>query len=76
MQTIEKFVKINLVTGIYEFVNAANTVDGDIVVSNDRFVIDGKSLLGVISIDPSQGMKVKYPAEAKDFDKLIEQWVE
>lgn len=66
-----KFIKMNNVTDISSFVNEASKVEGDITIVKGRYVINGKSIMGVMSIDISTGATVEYPAEAADFEKFI-----
>lgn len=40
------------------FVELARNVDGDINVAHDKYVVDGKSLLGLMSLDLSKPIKV------------------
>lgn len=44
---------------------------GDVLVQKGKFFVDGKSLLGVLSINPYTGCQVHYPEDAEKFDKYI-----
>lgn len=66
-----KFIKISDIAGVTTFVNEATRVDGDIEVRKGRWCVDGKSLLGMFSIDMTQGATVVYPADAVRFDAYL-----
>lgn len=69
-----KFIKINSVTDVMNFVKEASKIEGDVTVLKGRYIIDGKSIMGVMSIDMSTGMTVEYPADAVDFENFISQF--
>lgn len=69
-----KFIKMNNVTDVMNFVKEASKIEGDITVLKGRYIIDGKSIMGVMSIDMSTGMTVEYPADAIDFENFISQF--
>ena len=69
------FIKIAKIDGVNEFVQHARSVQGDILVSRGKFCVDGKSILGMYSLNVSQGCNVEYPEDAKEFDEFIQQFV-
>ena len=69
-----KFIKMNSVTDVMNFVKEASKIEGDVTVLKGRYIIDGKSIMGVMSIDMSAGMTVEYPADAIDFENFISQF--
>ena len=69
-----KFIKMNSVTDVMNFVKEASKIEGDVTVLKGRYIIDGKSIMGVMSIDMSTGMTVEYPADAIDFENFISQF--
>lgn len=69
-----KFIKMNSVTDVMNFVKEASKIEGDVTVLKGRYIIDGKSVMGVMSIDMSTGMTVEYPADAVDFENFISQF--
>ena len=52
----------------------AQSVNGDIYVKKGVYCIDGKSLMGLFSIDMSNGVTIAYPSEATDFENYIKQF--
>lgn len=69
-----KFIKMNSVTDVMNFIKEASKIEGDVTVLKSRYIIDGKSIMGVMSIDMSTGMTVEYPADAIDFENFISQF--
>ena len=67
-------IRMNQLTDIYEFVNKASKVDGDIYLSRGAYVVDAKSLLGVFSIDMSQAAMLSYPEDATEFEAYAAQF--
>lgn len=61
---MEKTIKVNKVSDIYAFVDAASRCDSDILVKKGKCVVDGKSLMGIMSIDMSTGVTVEYSDES------------
>ena len=55
-----KYLKICGINDLKEFSRLATMLDGDVVISKGKYVIDGKSLMGLLSIDTSNGVKVEY----------------
>ena len=65
------------ITGIHDaidFVETAAQVNGDINIYKGRYAVDGKSLLGIFSIDISTGCTVEYPETASAFENYIKQF--
>ena len=69
------FIKITEINDVNKFVQYAKNVRGDVLVSRGQFCIDGKSILGIYSLDVSQGCTVQYPENEKEFDEFIQQFV-
>ena len=61
---MEKVIKVNKVSDIYAFVDAASRYDSDILVKKGKYVVNGKSLIGIMSIDMSTGVTVEYSDES------------
>ena len=59
---------------VKEFVAAASKCDFDIDVRYNRFLIDAKSILGVLSMDLGQILIVKCHGENSDFDSFLEKY--
>ncbi len=45
-----KKVKFTTINNVTNFCNAASTVDGEVIVTTGRYTVDGKSILGILSL--------------------------
>ena len=70
----EIIISIKGLNDVYKFVEKAQSVDGDVTVRRGRYNVDGKSVMGIFSIDMSQDVTVIYPASAVEFDQFCEQF--
>lgn len=71
---IEKNISIKSLNDVYNFINKAQSVDGDVTIKRGRYCVDAKSVLGVFSVDMSQEVTITYPDTATDFDEFCEQF--
>ena len=67
----EKLIYLDKIADISLFVEKAHKVAGDIIVRRGKFAVDGKSLMGIISLNPSEGVTVEYPEEETDFADFL-----
>lgn len=74
MNMKKMYIAIRDIHDITVFVREAASVDGDVICKRGKYVIDGKSIMGIFSIDTSEGMVVEYPEDAVDFEKYISQF--
>ena len=70
----EIVISIKGLHDVYTFISKAQAVDGDVTVKRGRYAVDGKSVLGIFSLDMSQDVTVIYPASAVEFDQFCEQF--
>ena len=68
------YIAINTINKVTEFIQKASQVDGDVICTKGRYTINGKSIMGVFSIDISEGVMVEYPETATDFEKYLSQF--
>ena len=68
------YVAINTINKAIEFVQKASQVNGDVICTKGRYAIDGKSIMGIFSINISEGIMVEYPETATDFEEYISQF--
>lgn len=66
-----RHIKLSDAAEVKEFVSAAEKCDFDIDISYNRFIIDAKSLIGVLSFDLSKILKVEYRGFNQDFEDVI-----
>ena len=61
-------VSISSINDIYKFVELAQNVEGDIVVRKGKFCVDGRSALGVLSLNLTSGATVEFaPTPSNQF---------
>jgi phosphotransferase system HPr-like phosphotransfer protein len=73
----EKIIKCNVTTieKVKIFVDLNNNFDGDVTVVYGRYVIDGKSIMGMFSLDLSNTLSVTIESNSeKDIDLLIDSY--
>jgi len=75
MGMIKSFITLQGINDIIKFTQQASFVDGDVIVSRGAYKVDGKSLMGNMSIDVSQGISVEYPEDAIKFKEFIQQYM-
>ena len=67
------YIKFSQIDSYYKFHNAASKIDKDVCVKRGRWSVDGKSLMGLFSIDFSNGATVYYPEDATDFEEILKE---
>lgn len=56
---------------VREFVFAAEKCDFDIDIFYNRYIVDAKSILGVLSMDLTQTLNVKCHGESQEFNRTL-----
>ena len=56
---------------VADFVHAAESCDCDVDIFYNRFIIDAKSILGVLSLDLTRVLTVHMPEKVAHFEKQI-----
>ena len=67
-------IKLNATEEVQEFVNAATKCDFDIDIYYNRFLIDAKSILGILSMDLTMVLTVECHGESKEFDRTLKKF--
>ena len=67
-------IKLNATEEVQEFVNAAPNCDFDIDIYYNRFLIDAKSILGILSMDLTKVLTVECHGESKEFDRTLKKF--
>ena len=65
-------IKLREINDVYKLVNILVGFEGDVDLESGRYKVDGKSILGIFSLDLRQPIKVTYNNE-KNADKLYNQ---
>lgn len=63
---IEFNISINSVHAVKQFVETANRYDFDIDLSSGRYAIDGKSIMGIFSLDLEKPIKLTAHIDESD----------
>lgn len=69
-----KFIKIELIKDLQKFVDKASNVEGEVLVQKDYWIVNGKSILGILSLDFSNGVTVTYPANEWEFEQFLDEF--
>lgn len=70
----EKKIKLTDLQEVREFVQAATRCDFDIDVFYNRITIDAKSILGVLSLDLTKVLTVKYGGADLEFENILNKY--
>lgn len=71
---LERKIKLNELEEVKEFVSAASQCDFDIDVFYNRVIIDAKSMLGVLSLDLTKTLTVKYGGQDMKFENVLSKY--
>ncbi|MBN3039830.1 MAG: HPr family phosphocarrier protein [Candidatus Omnitrophica bacterium] len=76
MARIEEQIVVNKMHGLHArpatiFVQLANKFNSSVKVEKDGEVIDGKSIIALLSLGVNKGMKIKVIAEGEDADEAV-----
>lgn len=69
-----KKIKLNEINDVKEFVQAAGSCDFDVDISYNRVIIDAKSMLGVLSLDLTRELTVKYGGNNMQFENVLSKY--
>lgn len=67
----ERKIRFRHIKEMKEFVNAACRCEFDIDIIDDRIVVDGKSILGVLSLSCDQDLHVRYEGTEPYFEEVL-----
>ena len=68
---LEKYVKFNTINDVKSFVDITSTKDYNITLESDKYIVDAKSIVGILSLDLTRPLKMK--AEGKSSGELLRQ---
>ena len=72
----EKIVKINSIDNANSFVEATRTLKEDVDVLVGRYIVDGKSILGVLSTNLLVPLRVQvHGDDTEKYDKLFSRFL-
>lgn len=68
---MKRQIKVNAISDATKIVQMAANVNGDVIITKGKYSIDAKSIMGIFSIDLSQGAVIEYPDDAVELDAFI-----
>lgn len=69
MKTVK--VLISNIVDVRDFVNAVSAYAGDVDLTSGRYVVDGKSIMGIFSLDLLKPIDVTIHGDGEDVDALL-----
>lgn len=68
-------IKLNNPEEVKDFVGAASKCNFDIDIFYNRFIVDAKSLLGVLSMDLTKSLSVCFEGHDKNFEGILQKYL-
>ena len=59
-------IKLSTIADVRDFVNAVAAFDGEVDLSSGRYVVDGKSIMGIFSLDLLSPIKLTVHSDNAD----------
>lgn len=59
-------IKLSTIADVRDFVNAVAAFDGEVDLSSGRYVVDGKSIMGIFSLDLLSPIKLTIHSDNED----------
>ena len=63
-------VNLNNIDDVKSFIRCTSKIDSDVIVSSGRYTVDGKSLLGLLSLNLANGVNVDVNDRGDDEHRL------
>ena len=74
MKTVK--IRLSTIADVRDFVNIVASFDGDVDLLSGRYVVDGKSIMGIFSLDLMSPIEVTVHSDNADaFIKSVEMYV-
>ena len=71
---LDKKIRLKTINDVRDFVNEAAKCEFDVDIFYNRIIVDAKSLLGVMSMDLTKPLTVKYSPEDRFFGKILDKY--
>lgn len=65
-------IKLDTVELVKDFVTLTSRIDGDVMIKSDRWIINGKSIMGIFSLDLSKDLDCEIEASEEQV-KIFEE---
>ena len=66
-----KMVKITTISDVKDLINYTRAVNGDVLIKKGTYVVDGTSILGVLSLGMSTPVEIVYPQDALELEGFL-----
>lgn len=67
---VETLICLNEIGDIYEFLNLAALCTGNVTVYSGKYVVNGKSLMGLMSLNLSEPIKIEIEGDIPESVKI------
>lgn len=65
-------ISLRTIGDVTRFISKSNSVDYDVTLTSDTYVINGKSILGIYSLDLEKPVELIVPeGKEKDFEEFL-----
>lgn len=71
---MSKRIKLNNIREVKDFVEQTSKCDFDIDVLNNHYIVDGKSMTEILSMDLRKDLIVSYDGYSKDLEQTIKKY--
>lgn len=68
-------IGLKTIKDVLIFQQIANSIPGKVTVRKDIYVVDGKSLMGLFSLDTSANISVEMPDDATELANYVSNFV-
>lgn len=68
-------IKFSNVEQVRQFVNSIDKIDANFDLGSGRKIVDAKSILGVMSLDLSGPLQLRYHSDDKEIENIIAPFV-
>lgn len=65
-------IRLKEIDDVYKLVNILVGFDGEVDLESGRYKVDGKSILGIFSLDLRQPIKLTYSNDGEKAQELLE----
>lgn len=72
METVK--IRLHGMSEVKEFVDAASKCDFDIDIYYNRYIVDAKSILGILSLDLTRELSVECMGRDEAFEAVLEKF--
>ena len=69
------YINLRSIEDVKEFVNTITKIDGDALLSEGRFIVDAKSIMGIFSLNLTNRLKLDIVEWKEEYAPLFEQYL-